>query len=201
MPETGVHSTRVCLALSVPLSGFGFTLLAVFSSRTLWCRFSGPSVPGVLPFRVLLPSKSRASLEVSCSLALSPLGYGRYRKGARTSKHCSLRRSLLAGQSLHSTRSRYSPGVSQLWGVAPIRPWSLTRLSLFRTSTHFRRGERGALEFFCRKSGTAQKERADPSAVSSLLSLSNLFDRAFVDGLFFLPDVRSRITAEFHTHP
>jgi len=70
MPDSGINSSRVCLALSVALSGFLFTLLAVFSSRTLWNHFSGPSVHGVHPFRVFHPLKSRTPLEAACSLAL-----------------------------------------------------------------------------------------------------------------------------------
>jgi histone deacetylase complex regulatory component SIN3 len=47
----------------------------------------------------------------------------------------------------------------------------------------------------------SSEERAYPSAVSGLFSPSNLFDESFVDGLFFSPDVRSRITAESLPHP
>jgi hypothetical protein len=70
MPDSGINSSRVCLALSVALSGFLFTLLAVYSSRTLWNHFSGPSVHGVLPFRVFHPLKSRTPLGAACSHAL-----------------------------------------------------------------------------------------------------------------------------------
>jgi len=80
IPERGVHVSRVCLTLLVPLSGFLSTLLAVFSSPTLWHRFSGPSVHGVHPFRVLIPTKSRASLKALCSLALWYLLNGLTRK-------------------------------------------------------------------------------------------------------------------------
>jgi hypothetical protein len=47
-----------------PLSGF---LLP-----TPLNHFSGPSVPGILSFRVLLPQTSHPSLEVRCSLTLYP---------------------------------------------------------------------------------------------------------------------------------
>ena len=192
MPETGVNATRVCLALSVPLSGFLSTLLAVSSSRTLWRRFSGPSVPGILPFRVFLPSKSSASLKAVCSLALRRQGCGRHRQIAWTPELCSLRGSLLAGQSLHSTRSRYSPGVSQLWGVTPFRPWPLHETLPL---PHFHSpSERPAPcpRVLLPEERHSSKERAYPSAVFSLFSLSNLFDGAFVDGLFFR---RTRVLA------
>lgn len=103
----------------------------------------------------------------------------------------------------HSRVSHYTkPGAVTLLGFASSGAFHSPDPGLSRDSPSSalsltsKRGERGALEFFCRGSGTARKERADPSAVSSLLSLSNLFDKGFVDGLFFSPDARSRIAAE-----
>jgi hypothetical protein len=46
--------TRVCLALYVALSGFDYPLSG-FLLRVLGIPISGPSVPGVTPFRVLFP--------------------------------------------------------------------------------------------------------------------------------------------------
>jgi hypothetical protein len=65
----GVHVSRVCLALFVPLSGFDYPLSGLLLPKPL-DRFSDPSVPGIPPFRVFLPSKSVSSLEASCSLAV-----------------------------------------------------------------------------------------------------------------------------------
>lgn len=70
IPDFGVHSSRVCRALYVPLAGFLSTLLAVSSSKNPLSHLSDPSAPGVHSFRVLLPSKIRTSLKVPCSLAL-----------------------------------------------------------------------------------------------------------------------------------
>jgi hypothetical protein len=72
-----------------PLSGF---LLL-----NLWYHFSGPSVHGVLPFRVFLPLKSRAFLKASCSLALWRVAYGRVCNVARASEPFSLQGAALAG--------------------------------------------------------------------------------------------------------
>jgi hypothetical protein len=80
LPGRGVYITRACLTLLVPLSGFLFTLLAVYSSPTLWHHFSGPSVHGVRPFRVFLPTKSRTSLKALCSLALEYFPNGRTKR-------------------------------------------------------------------------------------------------------------------------
>jgi hypothetical protein len=65
----GVHVSRVCLALFVPLSGFVYPLSGFLLPKPL-DHFSDPSVPGILPFRVFLPSKSGSSLEASFSLAV-----------------------------------------------------------------------------------------------------------------------------------
>jgi hypothetical protein len=70
LPGSGVYYTRVCLTLSVPLTGFLFTLLAAYSSQTLWYRFSGPSVRGVYPLQSFSPFEEPClsqGLLLSCS--------------------------------------------------------------------------------------------------------------------------------------
>jgi len=62
------------------------------------------------------------------------------------------------------------------WGSPALRSFPLPALAshetpLFRTFTRLRRGQRGALEFFCRKSGTAPKSVLTPL----LFSASSVF--------------------------
>jgi len=171
-----------------PLSGF---LLL-----NLWNHFSGPSVHGVCPFRVLLPLKSRASLKAYCSHALPHTGYG------RASRCCSDFRALLPSKS-RSRGLAITPNPESLlsWGFPALGPFSFPTLASHETLPlpHFhsppRRRARCPRVLLPEERHNSEK-RAYPSAVSSLFSLSNLFDKRFVEGLSFSPDARSRITAE-----
>jgi hypothetical protein len=79
----------VCLTPYVPLSGFDYPLSGFLLPHPL-DRFSDPSVLGVHPFRVFLPSKSQVSLETLCSPALSPTEPGLGSRKAWTPEPSSL---------------------------------------------------------------------------------------------------------------
>jgi hypothetical protein len=64
LPELGVHVSRGCLSLFVALSGFDYPLSGFLLPKPL-SPVSDSSVPGISPFRVFLPSKSRFPLENS----------------------------------------------------------------------------------------------------------------------------------------
>jgi hypothetical protein len=168
----------------------GFLLL------NLWNHFSGPSVHGVCPFRVFLPLKSRASLEAYCSHALLRIGYG------RASRCCSDFRALLPSKS----RAR---GLAITPNPESLLSWGFPALGFFSSPTlasrealplpHFHSPPRRRARcprVLLPEERLSSEERAYPSAVPSLFSLSNLFDKRFVEGVSFLPDARSRITAE-----
>jgi hypothetical protein len=132
----GSPLSRVCLTLSVPLSGFLFTLLAAFSSRTLWYRFSGPSVPGIHPFRVFFPQQSRAFLKALCSPALRSARCGRASK-----RYLDFRAFLPAKSRTRGPVITLNPEPILSWGSPTLGFFSLptlalTRRSLFCTFTH-----------------------------------------------------------------
>lgn len=86
---------RVCLALYVALSGFDYPLSG-FLLPVLGIHLSGPSVLGVIPFRVLFPLPSWTPFQGLCSLALSPAASGLDRETVRTSEPFSRQRACLA---------------------------------------------------------------------------------------------------------
>lgn len=116
-------------------------------------RFSGPSVLGILSFRVFLPQTSHPSLEVRCSLALYPCLCCRSKNGTSsngwTSELFSRLRAAFAGAV-----------VTQLSGTLtllelPTSEVFLTRQApfgwlLFRASNCHTRWPFGALESFFR---------------------------------------------------
>lgn len=174
MPDSGINSSRVCLALSVALSGFLFTLLAVYSSRTLWNHFSGPSVHGFPSFRVFHPLKSRTPLGANCSLVLrTPRKRPSFAKAPGLQSFSPFKEPYPRTSHYTESGGRDSLGVRQLWGVHPFRPCSLARSSLFRIFTRFRRNERDALEFFCRKIDGAPKRPSTPLLFSASSAFPN----------------------------
>jgi len=181
----GSPLARVCLALSVPLSGFLFTLLAASSSRTLRNRFSGPSVHGVRPFRVFLPLKSRAAFAAYCSHALWRVGYG------RASRRCWDSRALLPSKS----RARES---AITLNPEPLLSWGLPALGCFTVPTlvshetlplsHFpsppKRPARCPRVLLPGERHSSE-ERAYPSAVLSLFNFPTCLTRNLLMGHFF----------------
>jgi hypothetical protein len=169
--------------LYVALSGFDYPLSG-FLLQVLGIHFSGPSVLGVFPFRVLFPPSSWTPSQGRCSLDLSPFASGLDRGRARPSEPCSRQRACLALPAVtQTTESLLS------WGSPSLRlnsfdPADRRRL-LFCTSNPCRRHQHGALEFFCRKRGLISKRNQPTPLMFSPPRFSNPFGSFGNAGLLF----------------
>jgi len=162
----GVHSSRGCLPCTLRFQGL-ITLLAAFSSAVLGIHLSGPSVPGVLPFRVLFPLPSRTPSRGLCSLALSPSASGHDRGTVRTSEPLSRQRACLALPAFtQTTESLLS------WGSASLRlhssdPADRRRLLFCTLGPCLATPTRCSRVFLSKARLNFKKKSANPSDVSA----------------------------------
>lgn len=162
LPELGVYLARVCLTLSVALSGFGYPLSDFLLPEPL-SRFFRPKRSWDFPLQSFSHFEERQPLSRLFALLplalLAPAGYTRQRSDFRA---------------LLPPKSRVlRPGIAQKaepllsWGFASLGPFPLRPCqplqadSSFALWAHYPEdddNEPGALEFFCRRTAWLHKE-------------------------------------------